>query len=118
MALTSQDLLAICSIADHAANQRILVCAIKLDPGSCPVFEYPNNIMTNYPPAAAAATSHMNYNVDLHHSHLHPTTCTSTPLYGNATYSLSTPELGHSPSDTPSTPKGVVVGGSGGNQQR
>lgn len=112
MALTSQDLLAICSIADHAANQRILVCAIKLDPGSCPVFEFPNNMTnTHYQPHPPA--SHMNYNVDIH-SHLHPTT--STPLYGNATYSLSTPELGHSPSDTPSTPKGVVVGG-GGNQQ-
>lgn len=112
MALTSQDLLAICSIADHAANQRILVCAIKLDPGSCPGFEFPNNMTnTHYQPHPPA--SHMNYNVDIH-SHLHPTT--STPLYGNATYSLSTPELGHSPSDTPSTPKGVVVGG-GGNQQ-
>ncbi|KAI8146131.1 hypothetical protein BJV82DRAFT_406469 [Fennellomyces sp. T-0311] len=82
--LASQDIMYLCSIADHSANQHILVC-----------------LANTYQPAPPARQQYSEYRylraIDTQYEQ-------PAALYGNSAYSLSTPELGHSPSDTPSSP--------------
>ncbi|KAI9314488.1 kinase-like domain-containing protein [Dichotomocladium elegans] len=90
MPLSSQDLMYLCSIADHSANQRILVSLVS----ECPT---PAQHQHYRPPWSSYSHQRMS-DTPTYDLHL------QDALYGNSTYSLSTPELGHSPSETPLSP--------------
>ncbi|KAI7860000.1 hypothetical protein BDC45DRAFT_564021 [Circinella umbellata] len=94
--LASQDILNLCSIADHSANQHILVCFMEHYLSSR---QQQSDDSYRYLQATGTV-------MEINHCYEPGTTIINNGggLYGNSAYSLSTPELGHSPSDTPSSP--------------
>ncbi|KAI9482603.1 hypothetical protein BDB00DRAFT_857051 [Zychaea mexicana] len=102
--LASQDIMYLCSIADHSANQHILVCFAPnyQHPSTAGLVRQQQQQQQQQPPYTEnrylrAIDTHQYYD----HQQQQPP---SAAFYGNSAYSLSTPELGHSPSDTPSSP--------------
>ncbi|ORY91228.1 hypothetical protein BCR43DRAFT_480028 [Syncephalastrum racemosum] len=93
--LMSEDIAYICSMADHAATQRILVKPLD----ECIRRSY-------YPAQQPQQRSTLRRAWEAYTTTDY--TKTSSFLYGNSVYSLSTPELGHSPGETPLTPYGAT----------
>lgn len=100
--LTCQEILALCLVADYTATQRILVK---------PVYEFlykeDNNAYQQSrlaPPVAnhdmkAPSLTDFHYLQSQYENYGNPQQQRLLP-YGNSVFSMSTPELGHSPSDT------------------